>query len=30
MPIISRIAGEAEGLDAFAAAHPDKVGPPPS
>ena len=30
MPAIARIAGEAEKLDAFAAAHPDKIGPPPA
>ncbi len=30
MPIVARIAGEAEKLDAFVAAQPDKIGPPPS
>jgi len=30
MPIIARIAAEAEKLEAFAAAHPDRIGPPPS
>jgi len=30
LPIIARIADEAEKLDAFAAAHPDKIGPPPT
>jgi maleylacetoacetate isomerase len=29
MPILTRIAGEAEKLEAFARAHPDRVGPPP-
>ena len=29
MPILSRIAAEAQALDAFANAHPDRIGPPP-